>query len=425
MKNRVITFGCRLNTYESSVIQDLSEKAGLTNTIVVNTCSVTKEAERQAKQAIRKLRKQNPEAKIIVTGCAAQIDSNIFSSMEEVNFVMGNQEKMTLSAYESLHSQEEKVIVNDIFSVTETAEHMVSSFEGKVRAFVQIQNGCNHRCTFCIIPFGRGNSRSVPIGDIVKQTQHLLDQGYLEVVLTGVDITAYGEDLPGSPTLGEMIQRLFNLVPHLKRLRLSSLDPAEIDPVLWHLIEHDERLLPHFHISLQAGDDLILKRMKRRHLRHHIVEFCNRVYKARPLAAIGADIIAGFPTETEDHFMNTYRILEECRVTHAHIFPYSPRPGTPASRMPQVPSPLIKERAARLREEAERVVLNYYKLWGGKRDSVLIESTQDGISKGKTDHFLPIIFEKEITETLISASITGFSEHGLKGEFINKKDSSL
>ena len=415
MSNRVITFGCRLNTYESSVIQDLTTEAGLKNTIIVNTCSVTQEAERQARQSIRKLRRDHPDATIIVTGCAAQIHADQFEIMDEVDFVLGNQEKMSLKAYQDLQKGHGKVQVEDIFSLQETALHMVSSFEGKVRAFVQIQNGCNHRCTFCIIPFGRGNSRSVPMGDIVKQVQHLLDQSYVEIVFTGVDITAYGEDLPGAPTLGEMIKRLFALVPDLKRLRLSSLDPVEVDEPLWGLIENESRLLPHFHISLQAGDDLILKRMKRRHLRQHIVDFCSRVHDYRPDAAIGADIIAGFPTETEDQFINTLRLLEECRITHSHIFPYSPRPGTPASRMPAVPSKIVKERAQRLREEALRISHDYCTSWIGKTDNVLIESSEKDACKGKTDHFLPILLPASVENTVLNVNIEGYSGENLVG----------
>ena len=415
MKNRVVTFGCRLNTYESSVIQELSEQAGLKEAIIINTCAVTQEAERQACQSIRKLRRENPHATLIVTGCAAQINADKFSSMKEVNFVIGNQEKMSLDIYKNLNDQ--KVIVNDIFSLQETALHMVSSFEGKVRAFIEIQNGCNHRCTFCIIPFGRGNSRSIPIGEIVKQVRHLLEQGFLEIVFTGVDITSYGEDLPGEPTLGEMIKRLLALVPELKRLRLSSLDPVEVDPALWMLIESEPRLLPHFHISLQAGDDLILKRMKRRHLRHHIVDFCRRVHQYRPSAAIGADIIAGFPTETEEHFMNTFRLLEECRITHSHIFPYSPRPGTPASRIPPVAPAVVKERAKRLRDEGKRMTEHYLQSWIGKTDNVLIESMNKDVSKGKTDHFLPVHINQITEEPVIEAKITGSTQETLLAIF--------
>ena len=347
--NQVITFGCRLNTYESEVIKDLSHQAGLEGAVIINTCAVTAEAERQARQTIRRLRRDNPTADIIVTGCGAQINPKRYADMPEVTRVIGNDEKMKIATYQSFEGTAEKILVNDIMSVKETAGHLVSGFEGKARAFVQVQNGCDHRCTFCTIPYGRGNSRSVPLGEIVAQIRQLISGGYQEVVLTGVDITSYGGDLPGNPTLGQTIKRLLALVPELKRLRLSSLDPVEIDEDLWRLIAEEERLMPHLHLSLQAGDDMILKRMKRRHLRDDAIGFCQRARSYRPDVAFGADLIAGFPTETDEMFENTYNIVQECDLTFLHIFPYSARSNTPASKMPQVEKAIIKERAARLR----------------------------------------------------------------------------
>ena len=374
--NQVITFGCRLNTYESEVIKDLSHQAGLSGAILINTCAVTAEAERQARQTIRKLRRENPGAKIIVTGCGAQMNPTQYADMPEVTSVIGNQEKMQLETYQKLldSGNHARVYVNDIMSVRETASHLVSGFEGKARAFVQVQNGCDHRCTFCTIPYGRGNSRSVPLGEIVAQIRKLMESGYQEVVLTGVDITAYGGDLPGTPTLGQMIRRLLALVPDLKRLRLSSLDPVEIDEDLWRLIGEEPRLMPHLHLSLQAGDNLILKRMKRRHLRQDAIGFCKKARDLRPGVAFGADLIAGFPTETDEMFENSLRIVDECDLSFLHVFPYSPRPGTPASRMPQLPKSVIKQRAALLRQKGDQTLQKLFDHWLGKTVDVLVES---------------------------------------------------
>jgi threonylcarbamoyladenosine tRNA methylthiotransferase MtaB len=351
----VVTFGCRLNTYESQVMKDLAMQAGLDNAIIINTCAVTSEAERQARQTIRKLRRENPDAEIIVTGCGVQINPEKYADMPEVSRVIGNDEKMQAASY-AKDIDHERVLVNDIMSVKETAAHLISGFDGKARAFVQIQNGCDHRCTFCTIPYGRGNSRSVPVGEIVNQIKILIENGYPEIALTGVDITAYGADLPGKPTLGQMVRRLLNLVPNLKRLRLSSLDPVEMDEDLWDLIATEPRLLPHLHMSLQAGDDMILKRMKRRHLRNDAIGFCKKARELRPDCVFGVDLIAGFPTETEEMFQNTLKIVEDCDLTFLHVFPYSPRPGTPAARMPQVTSSTIKERAALLREKGQHAI---------------------------------------------------------------------
>ena len=378
----VITFGCRLNIYESQVIKELTEKEDLKNIAVFNTCAVTKEAERQARQSIRKYKKKNPNTKVIVTGCAAQINPKKFMDLPEVDQVLGNIEKLDPKSYKG----DKSLLVSDIMEAEELVTHMVASFEGKVRAFVQIQNGCNHRCTFCTIPYGRGNSRTAPLGQIQDQIQNLISEGYKEFVLTGVDITDYGLDLPGKPTLGQTIKRLFKLLPDLERLRLSSLDPSEIDDDLWDLIANEPRLLPHFHLSLQAGDDMILKRMKRRHLRHHIFEFLNKVRDSRPDAVIGADIIAGFPTETDAMFQNTWDIVKGLDLLH--VFPYSAHENTPSSKMPQVPKTVIKERAAILREEGEFCLSRALDRFVGKTEKMLVEKNENGILYGRTDHYL-------------------------------------
>lgn len=417
---QVITFGCRLNTYESQVIKDLATQAGLPDAIIINTCAVTSEAERQARQSIRKLRRDHPEAEIIVTGCASQINPKQFSDMPEVSRVLGNDEKMKLSSYVN-GSNHERVLVNDIMSVTETAGHLVAGFDGKARAFVQVQNGCDHRCTFCTIPYGRGNSRSVPIGEIVAQIRSLVQSGYQEIVFTGVDITAYGGDLPGEPTLGQMIRRVLALVPELARLRLSSLDPVEIDDDLWRLIGEEERLMPHLHLSLQAGDNMILKRMKRRHLREDAIGFCEKALALRPDIVFGADLIAGFPTETEDMFENTLRIIEEASLSFLHVFPYSSRPGTPASRMPQLPGPVIKERAARLRQEGDKALQHLLQSWQNRETTMLIETTTpEGRIQGKTDHFIPMEMFHDSSNlpaigTVLKTKITSYTPDHLIG----------
>ncbi len=380
----LVTFGCRLNTYESAVMKSHAESAGLSDAIIFNTCAVTKEAERQAKQAIRRARRDHPNKKIIVTGCAAQIDPQGYGGMSEVDQVIGNDLKLEAATWHGL--QRDKILVNDIMEVQETAYHLVDGFEGRARAFLQVQNGCNHRCTFCIIPYGRGNSRSVPVGEIYKQVKNVVEQGYKEVVLTGVDVTGYGLDLPGKPTFGQMIRRVLALVPELPRVRLSSLDPVEIDDDLWDLIANEPRLMPHLHISLQAGDDMVLKRMKRRHLRKDIVHMVEKARRLRPDVVFGADIIAGFPTETDEMFENTRTIISECGIIHNHIFPYSSRPGTPAAKMPQVNGNVVKERAAILREEGEKELQKFLKSEIGKTRQVLIE--KDGT--GHTEHFIRV-----------------------------------
>ena len=412
---RVVTFGCRMNSYESQVIKKHADDAGMRDAIVVNTCTVTREAERQARQTIRKLRRENPLANIIVTGCAAQVNPEQFSEMDEVNHVIGNHEKMQADSYNTLSiSNSEKVIVNDIMSVEETASHMVAGFYGRTRAFVQVQNGCNHRCTFCIIPYGRGNSRSVPMGEVVGQIKKLVQNGYQEVVLTGVDISSYGEDLPGSPTLGEMVRRLLKTVPTLPRLRISSIDCIEIDEDLFQVMADEPRLMPHMHLSLQSGDNTILRRMARRHNRDHAIELCARLRHARPDLILGADLITGFPTETEDMFQNTLDIVEACDLTYLHVFPYSERPGTPAARIParkQVPVPERKARAKRLRElgkQRENSTLNAHV---GTTAHVLFEQN----NTGHTEHYLPVKLQGV---TVPDGTLTHVRIDGVDGKYL-------
>ena len=376
----VITFGCRLNTYESEVMKAEAAKAGLDNAILVNTCAVTSEAVRQARQAIRRARRENPQARIIVTGCAAQTEAQNFAAMPEVDAVLGNEEKLRAEHYRRLPdfgvSAEEKVAVNDIMSVTETAPQMVAHIDGHVRGFLQVQNGCDHRCTFCIIPYGRGNSRSVPMGAVVEQARKLVENGYREVVLTGVDATSYGADLPGTPTLGLLAKTLLKQVPEILRLRLSSIDSIEADSHLFDLIADEPRFMPHLHLSLQHGDDMILKRMKRRHSRADAIAFAEQVRRLRPGFAFGADMIAGFPTETEEMAANSARLAEEIGIAHLHVFPYSPRPGTPAARMPQLDRALVKARAAELRAVAERLQAIHLTSRVGTRQKLLVERNE-------------------------------------------------
>lgn len=383
---QLVTFGCRLNFYESEVMRDHAQNAGLEDAIIFNTCAVTKEAERQARQAIRRARRENPNAKIIVTGCSAQIAPQKYAAMPEVDQIIGNDLKLKAESWGGA-GESEKILVNDIMSVTETAGHLINGYEDKARAFLQVQNGCDHRCTFCIIPYGRGNSRSVPIGVIAEQVKALVVQGYKEIVFTGVDVTSYGPDLPGKPSLGQMIRRVLALVPDLPRLRLSSLDPVEIDEDLWHLIAHEPRLMPHLHLSLQAGDDMILKRMKRRHLRADVIAVCKKARELRPDIAFGADIIAGFPTETDEMFENSMRIVEECDITYLHVFPYSEREGTPAARIPdQVPVPVRKERAARLRALGEKQLELLLSRNVNRIHHVIVEKN----NIGRAENFLPV-----------------------------------
>lgn len=414
MSQEIITFGCRLNFYESEVIRDALKASGEENVMVFNTCSVTKEAERQAKQAIRKARREHPAARIVVTGCAAQINPTQFANMEEVDKVIGNEEKLRPDGY-SFFGEEEKIKVNDIMSVTETASHLISSFEGKARAFIQVQNGCNHRCTFCIIPYGRGNSRSVPMGEIVAQVRQLVAAGFQEIVLTGVDVSDYGSDLPGTPTLGKMMRRLLALVPELPRLRLSSIDVAEIDDDIMQLLAEEPRLMPHLHISLQAGDNMILKRMKRRHTREDVLAFCEKIRKINPAIAFGADIIAGFPTETEEMFHNTWRLIEEAGIQYLHVFPYSEREGTPAARMPQVEKSIRKERAAKLRDAGEKELAKFLIHNINKEHQVIAEEG----NSGRTENFLLVELDGNQTPgEIITVRATGVRGDKLIGEVV-------
>ena len=386
--HEVITFGCRLNSYESEIIRNNLAKSHLTNAVVINTCAVTKEAEKQARQVIRKIKRQDPSKTIIVTGCAAQNTPEMFASMSEVSKVLGNEEKLSSSNY---FIDEKRIAVNDIMSIKETANHLITSFEGKARAFIQVQNGCDHRCTFCMIPYGRGNSRSVPIGVIAQQIRLLLAENYQEIVFTGVDVTAYGADLPGKPSFAQMIRRIFALIPNLQRLRLSSIDVAEIDDELFELFAYNPRIMPHFHISLQAGDNMILKRMKRRHNREQVVEFCNKLRVLRPEVSFGADIIAGFPTETDEMFENTRRLISEAGLQYLHVFPYSEREGTPAARMPQVPKQIRKERAAILRAEGIKELHKFFTRNVGKDVNVLVEKN----NMAHTENFIPVKLDGE------------------------------
>ncbi len=388
----VVTFGCRLNSYESEVIRKTAADDGLSDAIIFNTCAVTGEAVRQARQAIRRARKENPDKRLIVTGCAAQTDPDTFASMAEVDFVIGNADKQKAGAY-ALSPSSERVRVNDIFSLRETAGHLIDGLKDRARAFVEVQNGCDHRCTFCIIPYGRGNSRSAAAGDVVAQTQRLVAEGYNEIVLTGVDLTSWGADLPGQPQLGHLVQRILKLVPELRRLRLSSIDAAEIDDTLMRVLAEDERLAPYLHLSLQHGDDMILKRMKRRHLRADALALVEKVRAARPDIAFGADLIAGFPTETEEMFANALSLVDDCDLSFVHVFPYSPRPQTPAARMPQLPRPVIKERAARLRGKGEAALQRHLARQAGRTLSCIVE--KPGFARAAD--FTEVVFEGAAT----------------------------
>lgn len=382
-RQKVINFGCRLNSYESSVIEEKLKNSDLENVIVFNSCAVTKEAERQVKQSIRKTRRENPDAKIIVTGCSAQLNPNQYTDMSEVDRVIGNEEKLDDKYYvkDNLFLNDEKAIVNDIMSVKDTALHMLSSFGNKTRAFIQVQNGCNHRCTFCIIPYARGNSRSVPFSQIVKQIEYLVANDFKEVVLTGVDLSDYGLDLPGNLSLGKMIKRLLSIVKDLPRLRISSIDVAEIDDDLMELILYEPRLMPHIHISLQSGDNMILKRMRRRHNRQDVINFCTKAYEKRPEISFGADIITGFPTETDEMFLNTLDLVETVGFQFLHVFPYSEREGTPAARIPPVPVEIRNNRAQLLREAGKKQLDLLLKRQIGKELSALVEKNEIAISE--------------------------------------------
>jgi len=410
---RIITFGCRLNANESQAMAEHANAAELGDAVIVNTCAVTGEAVRQARQAIRRARRDNPDARIIVTGCAAQTEPDCFAQMAEVDHVIGNAEKMQAATFARLSTGDApRLLVNDIMSVRETAGHMIAGFGGRARAFVQIQNGCDHRCTFCIIPYGRGPSRSVPAGEVVRQIETLTEQGYREVVLTGVDLTAYGADLPGGMTLGKLARKILRLVPELPRLRISSIDTIEADSDLITAMGEEERLMPHLHLSLQAGDDMILKRMKRRHSRNDAVRFCSEMRRLRPDIAFGADIIAGFPTETEEMFANSLALVDDCGLSHLHVFPFSPRPGTPAAKMPQLERREIKARAQRLREKGSQALNDHLSGFAGRELEILMEQPQRGRAPQFAEVNLPEPCEPG---ALVHAYIKGFSAGKLEG----------
>jgi threonylcarbamoyladenosine tRNA methylthiotransferase MtaB len=406
----VVTFGCRLNAFESEIVRRRAEGAGLGETVVFNTCAVTNEAVAQARQSIRKLRRERPTARIVVTGCAAQTQAAMFAGMDEVDRVLGNDDKLRIDAWDDartafgLARPQQKIAVSDIMAVKAMAPHLVEGFQtGLPRAFVQVQNGCDHRCTFCIIPYGRGNSRSVTLDAVVDQVRALVEAGHAEIVLTGVDLTSYGSDLEGAPKLGALVKQILERVPELKRLRLSSIDQVETDRDLMDVIADDARLMPHLHLSLQAGDDLVLKRMKRRHLRDDAIAFCNQVRRLRPDIALGADIIAGFPTETEEMFSRSLDLVDECGLTFLHVFPYSARPGTPAARMPQVAGSVVRERARRLREKGESALRSRLTAEVGHKRDVLIESP----TQGRTEHFLPVAIERHMAGSVHRTTIVG------------------
>jgi threonylcarbamoyladenosine tRNA methylthiotransferase MtaB len=415
MSVEIVTFGCRLNAFESEVMAREAERAGLTDTVVINSCAVTNEAVAQARQSIRRLKRERPHLRIVVTGCAAQTQSGMFAEMAEVDRVLGNDDKMRAQAWRKTRiafdaapgvgiEAGEKIAVADIMAVREMAPHLVDGFQkGWPRVFVQVQNGCDHRCTFCIIPYGRGNSRSVPMGAVVEQVRALVEAGHAEIVLTGVDLTSYGADLPGGPKLGQLTKQVLRHVPELKRLRISSVDSIEVDRDLLDVIADDQRLMPHLHLSLQSGDDLILKRMKRRHSRKDAVEFCAQLRRLRPDIALGADIIAGFPTETEAMFARSTDLVEECDLTFLHVFPYSPRPGTPAARMPQVAGNVIRDRAKRLRATGEAALRKRLAMEIGAKRDVLIESA----TQGRTEHFVPVAIAGETPGAVQALTITG------------------
>lgn len=416
---KVVTFGCRLNAYESEIISEHAQAAGIEDAIIINTCAVTNEATRQARQRIRRLAKENPDAKLIVTGCAAQIEPQTFANMTEVDLVIGNTEKLDAKSYSNNFGLENgaRVRVNDIMSVRDTAHHMIQGFGGKTRAFIQIQNGCDHRCTFCIIPFGRGNARSAPAGEIVDQIRTLVAAGQKEVVLTGVDITSWGDDLPSTPNLGDLVARILKLVPDLARLRLSSIDSIEIDEQLFELITNEKRLMPHLHLSLQSGDNMILKRMKRRHTREESIAFCQAIHAVRPEITFGADFIAGFPTETEEMFQHTLDLVAECDLTFLHVFPFSAKVGTPAALMPQVRGDVIKERAARLRASGDQQLANYLGRQVATEQVLLMEKPR----LGHTESFAMVELDQDqMPGAILTAKISGSDGKTLAGTSIGR-----
>jgi threonylcarbamoyladenosine tRNA methylthiotransferase MtaB len=413
---RIITLGCRLNAYESDVVRKNAEDAGLDDAIIVNTCAVTAEAVRQATKTIRKLRRENPSSRIIVTGCAAQIEPERFAALSEVDHVIGNAEKMRPDTFAGLSTAgSERVQVDDIMSVRETAGHLIEGFGSRTRAYVQVQNGCDHRCTFCIIPFARGPSRSVPAGEIVAHVRRVVAGGCREVVLTGVDITSYGTDLPGTPSLGALVRQILRLVPELQRLRLSSIDQVEADEQLMRAIAEEERLMPHLHLSMQAGDDMVLKRMKRRHTRADAVKFCRDVLRMRPDTVFGADLIAGFPTETDVMFANSLSVVDDCNLTYLHVFPFSPRAGTPAARMPQIERRIVKERAARLRDKGTATLSRFLDRHANSEVQLLVE--KGGV--GRTPQFAEMRVPAAIPAgALVRARVSGHDGQRLSGEVV-------
>ena len=404
-----VTFGCRLNTYESEVMRGHAAKAGLKDAIVFNTCAVTAEATRQARQAIRKAHKDKPDAKIIVTGCAAQTTPEMFADMPEVAMVLGNEEKLQPQNW--LPGANDRVRVSEIMSPRKNHLHMIEGLTERTRAFVQVQNGCDHRCTFCIIPFGRGNSRSVEIHQAVEQVRRLVANGYAEVVLSGVDLTSWGADLEGAPKLGVLVSRILKAVPDLKRLRLSSIDSIEIDAKLMDVLTGEERLMPHLHLSLQSGDNMILKRMKRRHAREDSIAFCHELKSRRPDMVFGADIIAGFPTETDEMFENSLKIVDECGLTYLHVFPFSPRPETPAARMPQLDKTVVRERAQRLRVKGEERLFRFLNSSIGATQRVLVET----LNSGRNEQFAQVKFAQNLSPgAIVKAHVTGASGNHLE-----------
>ena len=417
----VITLGCRVNAYESEIVSQNLDAAGLEDTVVINTCAVTAEAVRQARQTVRRVRREQPNARVIVTGCAAQIEPETFARMAEVDHVIGNAEKLEAATYQALQKDFgteglERVRVNDIMSVTETAGHLIDGLVGRARAYVQVQNGCDHRCTFCIIPFGRGRSRSVAMGEVVAQVRRLVEGGYREIVLTGVDMTSYGADLPGRPKLGTLVQKILAHVPDLDRLRLSSIDQVEADEDLMRAIAEEPRLMPHLHLSMQAGHDLTLKRMKRRHLRQDAIDFCREARRLRPDIVFGADLIAGFPTETEEMFQATLDIVDDCGLTYLHVFPYSPRRGTPAARMPQVPRETVKTRAARLRQKGDAALDRHLTAQLGRTVDVLLERADIG----RTPEFTEVRLDlPNDAGQIVRTRVTGTHGRQLLAEQIN------
>ena len=409
------TLGCRLNSYETEAMKDLALKAGMQNAVVVNTCAVTAEAVRKSRQEIRRLRRDHPDAKLIVTGCAAQVEPETFAGMNEVDLVVGNVEKMQADTWAKMGpdfiGNSERVQVNDIMSVTETAGHLIDGFGSRSRAYVQVQNGCDHRCTFCIIPYGRGNSRSVPAGVVVDQIKRLVDKGYNEVVLTGVDLTSWGADLPATPRFGDLVMRILRLVPDLPRLRISSIDSIEADENLMLAIATEQRLMPHLHLSLQAGDNMILKRMKRRHLREDAIAFTDEARRLRPEMTFGADIIAGFPTESDAMFENSLKLVTDCNLTWLHVFPYSARQGTPAARIPPINGKIIKTRAAQLRAEGCKQVTKHLSSQIGQSHKVLMENPR----MGRTEQFTEVVFQSDQpVGDIVRATITGQNGKQLK-----------